>query len=137
MTPAPATMTLHLLSATATRRFDHVVSFVSADASGSFGILPGRARFMTIIRYGLAHFRTADGSQLYLACPGGVLMFADQQLRLSTRRYLCDTDHQRIAGLLAGQLAEEEQALNAVKDNLQKLEQALFRRLRNLDRLRR
>jgi F-type H+-transporting ATPase subunit epsilon len=132
----PATITLHLLSATETRRIDDVVSFVSADASGSFGIQPGRARFMTLISYGLSHLSTAAGTRLYLACPGGVLTFAGNQLRLSTRRFLCDSDHQGIADLLAGQLAGEEQALRNVKDNLQQLEQALFRRLRTLHRAR-
>lgn len=127
-------MTLHLNSAVRSERIDGVASFVGADASGSFGIQPGRARLMTILDYGLARFRKAGGDWFYLACPGAVLNFADNALTVNTRRYLCDPDYQRISALLAGQMAEEEAALKSVKDNLQQLEQELFRRLRKLDR---
>lgn len=127
-------ISLHLNSAVRSESIDNVVSFVGTDASGSFGIQPGRSRFMTILDYGLSRFRQLDGDWLYLACPGAVLNFADNQLTVSTRRYLWDRDYQRISELLVGQLADEEAELKNVKDNLQELEQALFRRLRNLDR---
>lgn len=127
-------ITLHLQSAVRSERVDNVDSFVGTDASGSFGIQPGRARFMTVLDYGLSRFRTVGGAWHYLACPGAVLSLADDQLTVSTRRYLCDRDYERISVLLAGQLAQEEEALRSVKDNLQRLEQELFRRLRHLDR---
>ena len=129
-----AAMTLYLQSAVRTERVENVVSFVGTDASGSFGIQPGRARLMTVLDYGLARFCTKDGIWSYLACPGAVLNFADNELTVNTRRYLCDENYERISALLAGQLAEEEAALKSVKDNLQKLEHELFRRLRTLDR---
>jgi len=126
--------TLYLQSAVRTERIDSVASFVGADASGSFGILPGRSRFMTLLDYGLSRFRSQDGAWQYVACPGAVLSFADNELFLNTRRYLREEDYRRVSRLLAGQLAQEEAALQAVKDNLQKLEQELLRRLRQLDR---
>lgn len=126
--------TLHLQSATRYERFEDVASFVGKDASGSFGILPRRARFMTVLEYGLARYRTARGPWQYLAFPGAVLYFVDGELFLNTRRFRRDEDHVRIEALLAGQLASEEAQLRSVKDNLQKLEQELFRRLRELDR---
>jgi F-type H+-transporting ATPase subunit epsilon len=129
-------ITLHLNSAVRSERLDNVASFVGTDASGSFGILPGRTRFMTVLDYGLSRFRMADGNWVYLACPGAVLNFADDRLAVNARRYLCDQDYERISGLLAGQLAQEEDALKSVKDNLQNLEQELYRRLRTLDRWR-
>jgi F-type H+-transporting ATPase subunit epsilon len=127
-------ITLCLRSAVRSEDIEGVVSFVGRDASGSFGILPGRARFMTILDYGLARYRRADGVWVYLACPGAVLYLAADRLTLSTRRYLCDADYDRISGLLGGQLAREEEALRSIKQNLQNLEQELFRRLRRLDR---
>lgn len=127
-------MTLSLRSAQRSEDIEGVVSFVGRDASGSFGILPGRARFMTILDYGLARYRRAAGGWVYLACPGAVLYLAEDRLTLSTRRYLCDADYDRISGLLEGQLAREEESLKSVKQNLQNLEQELFRRLRRLDR---
>ena len=127
-------ITLHLQSAVRSERIDRVASFVGSDASGSFGIQPGRARLITLIDYGLARFRNTDGDWFYLACPGGVLNFANNRLTVNTRRYLLDQDYESISGVLAGQLAEEENALKSVKDNLHMLEQELFRRLRKLDR---
>lgn len=126
--------TLHLQSAALYECIEGVGSFVGQDASGSFGILPGRAGFMTVLDYGLARFRLLEGGWQYLACPGAVLSFADDQLFLNTRRYLRDDDYGRVLRLLTGQLADEERSLKAVKDNLQRLEQELFRRLRQLDR---
>jgi hypothetical protein len=52
-------ITLHLQSAVRCERIDGVLSFVGSDASGSFGIQPGRARFMTVLDYGLSRFRDA------------------------------------------------------------------------------
>ncbi|HPB75071.1 MAG TPA: F0F1 ATP synthase subunit epsilon [Chromatiaceae bacterium] len=125
--------TLHLQSAARYERIAGLVSFVGEDASGSFGLLPGHAPFLTLLEYGLARFRQATGPWRYLACPGAVLWFTDDELFLNTRRYLIDEDYGRISGLLEGQLAEEEAALKSVKDNLQRLEQELFRRLRGLE----
>jgi F-type H+-transporting ATPase subunit epsilon len=125
---------LHLQSAARYERIENVSSFVGEDASGSFGILPGRARFMTVLKYGLARYRAARGPWQFVAFPGAVLSFADDQLFLNTRRYLRDEDYGRVSALLAGQLAKEEAELKNVKEHLQKLEQELFRRLLKLDR---
>jgi F-type H+-transporting ATPase subunit epsilon len=126
-------MTLHLQSATEIQRIADVASFVGTDQSGSFGILPGRTRFMTILDYGLARFRQAEGEWQYLACPGAVLYLVGRDLFVNTRRYLLDADFGQISTSLAGQLAKEEIALASVKENLQRLEQELFRRQRLLD----
>jgi F-type H+-transporting ATPase subunit epsilon len=128
------TFTLHLQSVTRHERIDEVASFVGEDGSGSFGILGGRARFMTVLAYGLARYRSAEGAWQYLACPGAVLYFADNQLFINTRRYLRDDNYERISTLLTGQLLAEESQLKSVKESLQRLEQELFRRLRDLER---
>lgn len=127
-------ITLYLQSAIRTETIADIASFIGKDLSGSFGIQPGRAALITVLEYGLSRFRTTAGVWYYLASPGAVLHFADNQLTINTRYYLYHQDHERIAGLLTGQLAEEEKALSHVKHNLQQLEQELFRRLRQLDR---
>jgi F-type H+-transporting ATPase subunit epsilon len=128
------TFTLHLQSVTCHERIEAVASFVGEDASGSFGILGGRARFITVLAYGLARFRSADGAWQYLACPGAVLYFADDELFLNTRRYLRDDNYERICASLTGQLLAEEAQLRNVRESLERLEQELFRRLRELER---
>ena len=129
-----ATITLCLQSAVHSEDIAGVTSFVGTDASGSFGILPGCARFMTILGYGLSRYRDADGRWCHLACPGAVLYFAADRLTVNTRRYLRDHDYDRISGLLSGQLAREEEELRSLRQNVQHLEQQLLRRLRQLDR---
>jgi F-type H+-transporting ATPase subunit epsilon len=126
-------LTLQLNSAARSQRIEGVASFVGADASGSFGIQPGRARFMTVLEYGLARFCDAGGVWQYLACPGAILHHRDNELVINTRRYLLDTDFARISAQLAGQLAQEDAELQGIKDKLQRLEQELFRRLRQMD----
>jgi len=96
---------MHLQSATRTERIDDVVSFIGTDRSGSFGILPGHARFMTMLDYGLSRYRRADGPWSYVASPGALLYFVGDALHLYSRRHMVDTDFERISALLAGKLA--------------------------------
>jgi len=128
------TFVLHLESATQYERFEHVVSFVGEDESGSFGILPGHARTMTVLGVGLARFRIVDEDWQFLAVPGAVIYHAGDQLHVSTRRYLRDADYERISSALREQLLREEEALHAVKQSLRRLEEEMFRRLWKLRR---
>ena len=64
------TFLLHLQSATQYERIENVLSFVGEDDSGSFGILPGHARMMTLLGFGLARFRVTDQDWEFLALPG-------------------------------------------------------------------
>lgn len=127
------TFVLQLYDATHEQRITGVTAFVGEDASGSFGIRPNHARFMTTLVFGLARFRLGEGWQ-YLALPGAVLYFNDNELTLSTRHFLVDTDFDRISSLLEQQLIAEEENLRATKTSLHKMEQAMLTRLRALKR---
>jgi len=111
-----------------------VTSFVGEDASGSFGILAGHARMVTSLLIGLARFRSADGPWRYLALPGAVLYFHDNVLTLCTRRYLLDDDYLRISQALQQQLLAEEEKLHTMKESLQRMEEAVLKRLWEADR---
>ena len=121
--------TLILRDSSAVTRIENVGSFVGEDASGSFGLLPGHARFMTCLELGLARFRCREGDWQYLALPGGVLYFRDNILNLCTRRYFIDADYGRIIEVLTRQLLAEEESLRDVKKSLAQLEQEVMRRL--------
>ncbi|WP_308367412.1 MULTISPECIES: hypothetical protein [unclassified Microbulbifer] len=123
------TFSLQLLSATEQQRIDGVTSFVGEDASGSFGILAGHMRTMTALVFGLARFRRAEEGWQYLALPGGLLYFLDNQLQICARRYLIDSDYERISGLLQQQLLAEERGLHAMKESLRRMEESILRRL--------
>lgn len=125
---------MHLQSATQYERVERVTMFVGEDASGSFGIMAGHHRMMTPLQFGLARFRTYGSDWQFLALPGGVLYFVNNELFLNTRRYLRDRDCARITQALEQQLRREEAALRELKESLHRLEEEMFKRLWKLGR---
>jgi F-type H+-transporting ATPase subunit epsilon len=123
---------LNLFDASRNLRIEGVTSFVGKDASGSFGIQPHHARFITTLIFGLARFRQKQQDWQYLALPGGVLYFKNNELTLSTRHFLMDTDLERISTLLDQQLIAEEENLRATRVSLHRMEQALLKRMMSL-----
>ncbi len=123
------TFVLNLLDATHEQQIAGVTTFIGEDASGSFGILPNHARFMTTLIFGLARFRLATEDWHYLALPGAVVYFNHNELTLSTRHFLIDTDLERISLSLEQQLIDEEENLRATRESLQRMEQAMLKRL--------
>ncbi|MGD9786978.1 MAG: F0F1 ATP synthase subunit epsilon [Sulfuricellaceae bacterium] len=126
------TFTLHLFAAGRYERIENVASFTGEDKSGSFGLLARHERFMTALTFGLARILMADGGREYLGFPGGLLYFVNNELRISTRRYLRDTDIERIARTLTRELLEEEQALAQTRRKLHRLEAEMLRQLAQL-----
>jgi F-type H+-transporting ATPase subunit epsilon len=127
--------TLRLQDATRSEEIAGVTSFVGEDTSGSFGILGGHARMITVLILGLARFRIGEGNWQYLALPGAVLYFNDDVLTLNTRRYLMDEDYMRISQSLQDQLLAEEEKLHGMKESLRRMEEEVLRRLWEMNRL--
>jgi len=125
---------MHLQSATQYERIEQVTTFVAEDVSGSFGILAGHHRMMTSLLFGLARFRTEEGEWEFLALPGGVLYFVENELFLNTRRYLRGTDYAGITKALEQQLRSEEMLLRDLKESMHRLEEEMFKRLWSLGR---
>jgi F-type H+-transporting ATPase subunit epsilon len=123
------TFKLYLQDATHVERIDDVVSFVGEDASGSFGVLAEHARMMTSLVLGLARYRTHDRGWQFVAIPGALLYFVDNELYLSTRRYLRDDNYERISEQLQQQLVAEEAAMRGIKGSLRRLEEEMLKRL--------
>ncbi len=123
---------LHLCAADSYELIEGVAAFTAEDASGSFGLKARHERFMTILGFGLARLTLADGSRQYLGLPGGLLYFVDNQLRISTRRYLRGSDAAAIAAALTRELLEEEQALQQTRRKLQRLEAEMQRHVAQL-----
>ncbi len=121
--------TLIVQSATQTERIEGVSSFVGEDASGSFGIRANHTRLITSLVFGLARFRVGDQPWKYLALPGAVLYFVDNELFLSTRSYLIDDNYEKISALLQQQLLKEEEELRMMKAGLRNMEEEILRRM--------
>ena len=128
------TFTLQLYDATQQQRIENVTSFVGEDANGCFGLQAHHARFMTTLIFGLFRYRLQTDDWQYLALPGGVLYFNDNELSISTRHFLIDSDFECISDLLKHQLLSEEEALSATRSSLQKMERAMLVRLWNLQK---
>lgn len=128
------TFPMHLESTTQYDRVEKVISFIGEDDSGSFGLLPGHARMMTLLRFGLARFRVLDEDWEYLALPGALAYFLDGELHLSTRHYLRGKDYDKISTALEQELLVEEDNLQVVKQSLHRLEEEMFKRLWKLKR---
>jgi F-type H+-transporting ATPase subunit epsilon len=127
--------TLQLYDSRRADRFEGVGAFVGEDASGSFGLLPGHARMMSVLRFGLARFRLGSETPWrYLALPGALLYFADNILTLASRHYLLDDDFERISARLTEELLGEEEALHEIKESLRRVEEAMLRRIWELGR---
>jgi len=125
---------LNVFATTQEQRITGVTSFVGADASGYFGIQAHHARLMTTLVFGLARFRVAAEAWQYLALPGAVLYFNNNELTLSTQHFLIDTDLERITGLLQQQMTAEEDDLRATRESLDRMEQAMLKRMLTLKR---
>lgn len=118
------------------KTFEKVNSFVGEDRSGSFGLLPNHYRIMTVLVMGLSRFRVADGTWQYIAAPGALLYFRDNQLSISTRHFMIDEDYSRISSALGAQLQAEETALQSQRVSLRHMEETVLKRLRELGQYR-
>ncbi len=125
---------LHLLGAPEYLKIPDVTSFVGQDDSGSFGLFPDHARMMSVLSYGLARFMKQDGSWTYLAVPGGLIYFVENELHIVTRRYFLEKDYEKISTSLLDALLAEEEELRSVKENILRLEQEMLRRLWQIER---
>lgn len=125
---------LRLQDATHAEDIPRVRSFVGEDTSGSFGIMAGHCRTLSVLTMGLARFQVEGGNWRYLAMPGAVLYFHNNRLTLSSRRFLVDDDYERVSEALRQQLLAEEEQLHSLKESLHNMENAVFRRLWELSR---
>lgn len=126
--------TLHIQSAELEETFENVVSFVGADATGSFGIQAGHEKFLSVLGFGLTRFRYGDGDWQYVAMPGGILRFHDDVLSIATRRYVRGEDYRKVSSAIDEVLASEEASLRDLKASLARLEQEMTRRMLRLQR---
>ena len=128
------TFHMNLQSTTQYERVEHVTSFIGEDESGSFGVLAGHARMMTLLRFGLARFRRLGEDWEYLALPGALAYFLDGELYLSSRHYFRSKDYDGISTALQQELLVEEDNLQVIKQSLHRLEEEMFKRLWKLKR---
>jgi len=127
-------LTLILQGSTRSERVAGVRSFVGTDASGQFGILPNHEPLMTVLAFGMARYRLADGAWEYLGVPGGVLHFAGNELRICATRYVRGAQREELVLALNEQLRRETAAQQQVRGSMHNLEEEMLRRLWRMPR---
>ena len=128
------TFRLRLMSMARSELIPDVVRFTGRDAAGSFGILANASRRITALAFGLAHFQNAAGKIEYLALPGGMLYFVDNELRIATTNFVRSSGLEEISVALDRQLRQEEADLRDVKQSLQRLDEEIMKRMYELKR---
>ncbi|EIC30261.1 MULTISPECIES: F0F1 ATP synthase subunit epsilon [Methylomicrobium] len=123
------TFSLALIDTAGTTRFDTVSQFIGADAEGSFGLLADHIHTVALLRYGLARFADNRGVWRFLAMPGGVLRFADNQLTITTVRYFLGDSEDAICDSLEAAMQQTDSEVYTAKAALAKIEHSLIKRL--------
>jgi len=126
--------TLHLQDATKYEKVTNITSFVGQDQVGKFGLMANHERFITSLNFGLAKYNVNNENWIYIALPGGILHFVNNELFISTRQYLVDTNYERISNLLEKDIRSEENKLQNMRQSLRKMEQEMFKRLWDVGR---
>ena len=111
-----------------------VVRFTGRDAAGSFGILANASRRMTVLASDLRISRTRRDKIEYLALPGGLLYFSDNELRIATTNFMRSSGLEEISAALDRQLRQEESELRETKQSLHRLDEEIMKRMYELRR---
>lgn len=128
------TFVLTIYSPFAKLTIDDATSFVGIDASGSFGILAGHERLITILEFGFVTVHRRDHGVKYIALPGGTLYFEKNTLKLVTNRYFVGDDDKELNAQLRGQIASEETKLRDLKESVRKMEESMVKQLYRRER---
>ncbi len=112
-----------------------VLSLRAEDESGSFGILPGHAAFLTVLAVSVVSWRCADDKPGFCAVSGGVLRVSNgQQISIATRQaVLADTLATLEPAVVERLRAEHDGERNARVATLQLHTRAIREIMRRLD----
>lgn len=113
---------------------NNIHSFIGQDSSGSFGIMAEHELFVTCLQPGIARFRDGDGKWTYLAQPGSVIVFRENQLRLSTSQFILSEEHGLLVQKMETLWRDIYQNMNSSKRITTQMEHALARKLADVNR---
>ncbi|HTZ58380.1 MAG TPA: hypothetical protein VMB49_09805 [Acidobacteriaceae bacterium] len=126
------TFQLRLMTMTRSETISGVVHFTGRDASGSFGIRANASRRITVLVFGLAHYQSDSGLLEYLALPGGLLYFLENELRIATTHFVRNPNLDEITAALDRDLRQKEAELREIKQSLRHLDEEILKRMYTL-----
>lgn len=107
-----------------------VVHLRAEDASGSFGILPHHADFLTVLSACVLSWRRPDGHERHLAVRGGMLaVHAGDCITVATREAVAGDDLQDLETRVVAQFRQDAEQERTARTDAQKLYVAAIRQI--------
>ncbi|PWR25743.1 F0F1 ATP synthase subunit epsilon [Zavarzinia aquatilis] len=112
---------------------DDVAALRAEDSTGSFGILPRHADFLTALSIGVVSWRRADGQQRFCAVRGGILsMRGGKDIEIATREAvagdsLASLDEVVLTRFRAAYEEERQQHVESTRLHLNAIRQIMSR----------
>ena len=107
---------------------DDIVSLRAEDASGSFGIRPGHADFLTVLDIGVVSWLNAVGHERHCAVRRGVLrMSGGKTIAIASREAIVDDDLDRLESTVLAEFRQRDEAERSGRSESQRLELQLVR----------
>lgn len=109
---------------------DDVRSMHAEDATGSFGILPGHADFVTVLAISVVSWHDAADAEHHIAVRGGVLRVHDgAAIEIATREAVGEDTLERLGAAVLDRFREEQESDEAARTSAGKLQIAALRQL--------
>jgi F-type H+-transporting ATPase subunit epsilon len=109
---------------------DGVLSIRAQDASGSFGLLPGHADFLTSLTVSVVSWRGADGRARYCAVRRGVLSASDgRNVAIATREAVAGDDLATLDQTVLARFREESETEKSERVDSTRLHLAAIRQI--------
>jgi F0F1-type ATP synthase epsilon subunit len=115
-------------------RNEEVESFIAQDPGGSFGIQAHHETLVTCLLPGLARLRIRNTGWLYIAQPGSVVVFRHNALQLATSQFILSEDREQLLDRMEQAWQAAKQGLQSAKTSYAQVEQALTRKLWEMNR---
>jgi F-type H+-transporting ATPase subunit epsilon len=113
-----------------------VTAVRAADASGSFGLLPGHQAFCTVLVPCVLSYRHQDGRTAFAAVDGGVLLLDDGRVSVVTQDAVLAERLDEVADAAAAMLAARQGQERAAREAFTALMTTLIRSIPELERRR-
>lgn len=115
---------------------DEILSLRAEDVSGSFGILPGHADFLTVLEACVIDWLCVDGRQRHVGVRRAVLrVFGGDRIEIAAREAIVDDDLGRLESTVLNEFRAREEAERSERVRSHQVElQAMRQLIRYLQR---
>ncbi|MFZ2102740.1 MAG: F0F1 ATP synthase subunit epsilon [Oricola sp.] len=109
---------------------DRVTSFRAADDSGSFGVLPGHADMLSVLKSCVVRWREGSGDWRFCALYGGVITVEDgSTIRIACRDGIVGEDLPALEGEVLRKREAEQQAASSARVSQARLHARAIRQI--------